>query len=111
MEEKYLMAIDAGTGSVRAVLFHTDGTQASCVQQEWEHKEDPRYPGSMDFDWVQNWKLACECIRGAVREAGILPEPYPPPVCGKGSFSMIKKEMRSGHAPTWTHAAMTKWES
>lgn len=74
MEEKYLMAIDAGTGSVRAVLFHTDGTQASCVQQEWEHKEDPRYPGSMDFDWVQNWKLACECIRGAVREAGILPE-------------------------------------
>lgn len=41
MEEKYLMAIDAGTGSVRAVLFHTDGTQASCVQQEWEHKEDP----------------------------------------------------------------------
>ena len=68
------MAIDAGTGSVRAVLFHTDGTQASCVQQEWEHKEDPRYPGSMDFDWVQNWKLACECIRGAVREAGILPE-------------------------------------
>lgn len=74
MAEQYLMAVDAGTGSVRAVLFRTDGTQISCVQKEWEHKEDPRYPGSMDFDWVHNWKLACDCIRGAIETAGILPE-------------------------------------
>ena len=47
---KYLMAIDAGTGSVRAVLFDLEGNQLGCSQQEWEHAEDPRYPGSMDFD-------------------------------------------------------------
>ena len=74
MSEKYLLAIDAGTGSVRAVLFHPDGTQVGCVQREWEHKEDPRYPGSMDFDWVQNWDLACTCIRGVLAETGIAPE-------------------------------------
>ena len=48
---KYLMAIDAGTGSVRAVLFDLEGNQLGCSQQEWEHVENPRYPGSMDFDW------------------------------------------------------------
>lgn len=73
MAEQFLMAIDAGTGSVRAVIFDPDGNQTGCVQKEWEHREDPRYPGSMDFDWVHNWQLACECIRGVLEETGIQP--------------------------------------
>ena len=73
MSRNYLMAIDAGTGSVRAVLFDLEGRQAGCVQKEWEHKEDPRYPGSMDFDWAYNWDLACGCIRGVLAETGIDP--------------------------------------
>lgn len=73
MAEQYLMAIDAGTGSVRAVLFDPDGNQIGCVQKEWEHREDPRYPGSMDFDWVHNWALACECTRGVLAETKIHP--------------------------------------
>lgn len=36
---KYLMAIDAGTGSVRAVLFNLQGEQISEGQREWFHKE------------------------------------------------------------------------
>ncbi len=74
MEKKYLLAVDAGTGSVRAVLFDFDGTQLGCVQQEWEHREDPRFPGSMDFDWVHNWELASGCIRGVLAETGAAPE-------------------------------------
>lgn len=74
MAEQYLMAIDAGTGSVRAVVFDPDGNQVGCVQKEWEHKEDPRYPGSMDFDWVHNWELACECTKGVLAETNIKPE-------------------------------------
>ena len=70
-QQQYLMAVDAGTGSVRAVLFDTAGTQLGCVQQEWEHREDPRYPGSMDFDWVHNWKLASDCIRGVLEQTSI----------------------------------------
>lgn len=74
MVQKYLMAIDAGTGSVRAVLFDTKGNQLGCVQREWEHKEDPRWPGSMDFDWGFNWVLACQCIKGVIAETGIEPK-------------------------------------
>lgn len=73
MSKKYLLALDAGTGSVRAVLFDFGGNQTACVQQEWEHREDPRYPGSMDFDWVHNWELACECIRGVLETPGVSP--------------------------------------
>ena len=71
---KYLMAVDAGTGSVRAVVFDLDGNQIGCSQQEWTHREDPRYPGSMDFDWVHNWDLACDCIRGVLEETRIDPK-------------------------------------
>lgn len=70
---QYFMAVDAGTGSVRAVVFDVDGTQVGCVQREWTHNEDPRWPGSMDFDWKTNWKLAGSCIRGVLEETGIAP--------------------------------------
>ena len=35
MAEQFLLAIDAGTGSVRAVLFDPEGNQVGCVQREW----------------------------------------------------------------------------
>ncbi len=70
---KYLMALDAGTGSVRAVLFDLEGNQLGVSQQEWEHKEDLRFPGSMDFDWTHNWDLTCGCIRDVLKESGIAP--------------------------------------
>jgi autoinducer 2 (AI-2) kinase len=72
--QKYLMAVDAGTGSVRAILFDLKGNQIGVVSREWTHKEDPRWPGSMDFDWKHNWKLTCECIRGVLKETKINPE-------------------------------------
>lgn len=73
MAQTYLLAIDAGTGSIRAVLFDTVGNQIACCQEEWEHKEDPRWPGSMDFDYKHNWELASGCIRGVLKESGIAP--------------------------------------
>lgn len=71
---KTLMAVDAGTGSVRAVLFSLDSEQLGCVQQEWTHAEDPRFPGSMDFDWTHNWALASSCIRGVIEQTGVNPK-------------------------------------
>ncbi len=68
-EKKYLLAIDAGTGSVRAVIFDSKGKQIAVSQQEWEHKEDPRFPGSMDFDWHYNWQLTSNCIRDVLQKA------------------------------------------
>ena len=71
---KTLMAVDAGTGSVRAVLFSLEGEQLGCVQKEWTHAEDPRFPGSMDFDWTTNWDLARDCIRGVIEQTGVNPQ-------------------------------------
>lgn len=74
MMKKYLMAVDAGTGSVRALLFDFYGNQIGCVQEEWTHNEDPRWPGSMDFDWNHNWDLARSCIRRVISETKTDPE-------------------------------------
>ena len=71
MDNRYLLALDAGTGSVRAVLFTQQGEQVAQVQQEWTHGEDPRYPGSMDFDWAHNWHLAADCIRGVLAQSRV----------------------------------------
>nr|MDA3823844.1 FGGY family carbohydrate kinase [Bacteroidales bacterium] len=70
----YLLAIDAGTGSIRAVIFDTDGNQIAVGQREWFHKEDLRYPGSMDFDIENNFKIILECIQTAHSESGINPK-------------------------------------
>ena len=67
----YLIAIDAGTGSVRAVLFDTEGRQLGCSQKEWFHREIPEYPGSMDFDCAANWRLAASCVRELIAQSGI----------------------------------------
>jgi autoinducer 2 (AI-2) kinase len=59
---KYLMAIDAGTGSIRAVIFDTKGNQISMAQREWTHLEEEGVANSMSFDFEKNWALACGVI-------------------------------------------------
>ena len=70
----YLMAIDAGTGSIRAIIFDADGNQTGCVKKEWEHPQDPLYPGSMNFDCRTNWSLTCSCIKEVLSKTGIRAE-------------------------------------
>ncbi len=62
---KHLLALDAGTGSGRAVVFDENGRQLAVSGREWTHKSDPRFPGSMDFDREGNWQLLVSCIREA----------------------------------------------
>lgn len=66
-----LLAIDAGTSSVRAVLFDDNGGQVVAAGREWTHKPDPRFAGSMDFDVVENFRLVGECIREALSRADL----------------------------------------
>ena len=68
---KYLMAIDAGTGSIRALIFDTKGNQIALSQREWQHLEEEGVPNSMSFDFEHNWSLVCECIRDAIKKAKI----------------------------------------
>jgi len=66
MKEKYLLAIDAGTGSIRAVLFDTKGKQLAMSQREWTHLEEEGVANSMSFDFEANWPLVCSCIKEAI---------------------------------------------
>ncbi len=65
------MAIDAGTGSVRAVIFDTKGNQISVAQKEWIHLEVEGVPNSMTFDTEKNWDLTVWCIQEALQSAGL----------------------------------------
>jgi len=65
---KYLLAIDAGTGSIRAVLFDTKGNQIAMSQREWIHLEEEGVDNSMSFDFATNWELTKMCITEAIAE-------------------------------------------
>jgi len=51
----YLLAVDAGTGSCRALLFTVAGEQVAVSLREWTHREPPGVPGGQDFDVEANW--------------------------------------------------------
>lgn len=69
----YLLAVDAGTGSVRAVLFTPQGHQHAVAAQEWTHQNDGR-PGVMNFAVERNWTVICECIRQVLEGGQVRPE-------------------------------------
>ena len=70
----YLLAIDAGTGSVRAVLFDTKGQQIAVSQSEWTHLEEEGVLSSMNFDFDNNWNLVLSSIKDVIKKASINPE-------------------------------------
>ena len=67
----YLLAIDAGTGSCRALLFTETGDQVAASLREWTDREPPDAPGGQDFDVAANWLLIAACIRDALSAAGV----------------------------------------
>ncbi|NQY94810.1 MAG: autoinducer-2 kinase [Campylobacteraceae bacterium] len=71
---KYLMTIDAGTGSARAVIFDVDGNQISVGQEEWEHLSLDGVKNSMSFDYENNWDLILRCISKALSDVSISAE-------------------------------------
>jgi autoinducer 2 (AI-2) kinase len=73
VSEELLLAIDAGTGSCRAVLFALDGSQVAIGQREYSHGALPGAPGSQVFDTEANWRLICACVREALDTAGASP--------------------------------------
>jgi len=70
MTGRYLLAIDAGTGSCRAVLFTETAAPAGVGQREWTHHEPPGVPGGQDFDVHAGWQAIAACVQDALRAAG-----------------------------------------
>lgn len=71
MPGEHTMAIDAGTGSCRAVIFAADGRQVAVAQTEWSHRPVAGVPGSQDFAVRENWAAICGCVRRASAQAGL----------------------------------------
>ncbi|MDA4113265.1 MAG: autoinducer-2 kinase [Thaumarchaeota archaeon] len=70
---QYVMAIDVGTGSCRAVVFDRAGRQISIAQQEWAHRPLPGVPGSQVFETRRNWGLISRCVRESLSAGSIEP--------------------------------------
>lgn len=66
-----LLALDAGTGSCRAVVFDESGRQIAMAQREWTHHALDGVPGSQVFDTKANWKLITECVRQVLTADGV----------------------------------------
>jgi len=66
-----LLALDAGTGSCRAVVFDESGSQVAMAQREWSHRALEGVPGSQVFDTEANWKLIAECVRQVLGADGV----------------------------------------
>ncbi len=71
MTDGFLLAIDVGTGSARAVLFTPSGQQVGIGQREYCHRAVPNVPGSQVFDTSENWELIGQCIREALGKARV----------------------------------------
>jgi autoinducer-2 kinase len=73
VSKAYILTMDAGTGSGRAVIFNTDGAAISFAQREWLPKVRPEYPGSQLFDTHEAWETLRHCAQEALWKAGLNP--------------------------------------
>lgn len=69
----YFLVIDAGTGSIRSIIFDHHGNQIAIAQYEWNHISEDGVTGSMGFDFVHGWELAKRCIRESIAQSKIDP--------------------------------------
>jgi len=68
---RYVLALDQGTTSSRAILFDEKGTPVSVAQQEF--RQIYPQPGWVEHDPVEIWTTQRAVARKAVKKAGIDP--------------------------------------
>src|SRR5262245_43605367 len=73
----YLLAVEAGTGSCRAVLFSEAGAEVAAAGTAWaevtllDDRPDDRAAAGLDLD--RGWKLLAATIREALGRSGVRP--------------------------------------
>lgn len=67
--KNYILAIDAGTTSSRAIIFDRSGTVIAVSQQEF--KQIYPKPGWVEHDPLEIWNTQLHAIRDVVNKAGI----------------------------------------
>jgi len=66
---QYILALDQGTTSSRAILFDRSGRPCGSAQQEFP-QHFPR-PGWVEHDAVDIWESQLACARQVLRESGV----------------------------------------
>jgi glycerol kinase len=66
---KYILALDQGTTSSRAVLFNRDGQLVATAQQEFT-QYFPK-PGWVEHDALEIWQTQKKVMRDVVQKAGV----------------------------------------
>ncbi|MGB5403494.1 glycerol kinase GlpK [Robiginitalea sp.] len=69
--EGYILALDQGTTSCRALVFNRKGTIISTAQKEFE-QHFPK-PGWVEHDAVEIWEVQAEMAAKALRQANLKP--------------------------------------
>ena len=72
MNKRYLVALDQGTTSSRAVIFTTEGHMVGSAAQEF--KQHYPNPGWVEHDPADILSTQIESLRTAVRSSGIDPQ-------------------------------------
>ena len=68
----YVLAVDAGTSSVRCLVVDLNGHLVSLCRREWGYQSsDDIGFSSVEFDPEAFWCIIGECIAGALKDAGI----------------------------------------
>lgn len=67
----YLLALDQGTTSCRAILFRTDGSLVHTTQRPLA-QHYPK-PGWVEQDADEIWRVQLACLQDTVRQAGVDP--------------------------------------
>src|SRR6476469_4573291 len=69
MADRYLLALDQGTTSSRAIVFREDGEPVGVGQREFT-QHFPQ-PGWVEHDPEEIWRSQLEAARQALRAAGL----------------------------------------
>ena len=72
MSETYILSLDQGTTSSRAILFNHDGKIVEVAQQEFEQFFP--HPGWVEHDANEIWTSVLTCIAEVLRKSSIQPQ-------------------------------------
>ncbi|MAF85315.1 MAG: hypothetical protein CL875_02360 [Dehalococcoidales bacterium] len=72
MSANYVLAIDAGTSSVRCLITDLNGHPISFCRKEWSYQSPAEVnPLGREFDPDEFWHIICESIKGALKDTSV----------------------------------------
>src|SRR3990172_11960522 len=72
MAAEHLLAFDAGTSGVRALIARPGAGTVAVARREWKYETTPEIaPFGKAFDAERFWSILCEAARAALKDAGL----------------------------------------